>query len=95
MAARKYALSEPEELEGLVPFVKEGRLASLVMVWRVARRRKGDMRWDGAFFVRFSGDSRRTAEVMRVKPGGEAVWCATLRYNLALSWCEARLRQIE
>lgn len=94
MAAKRFHVARPTELRALTEFVKEGKLSSMASVWTAMARRTGETRWDNAIYVGFSGDRHKDAEVVRINAEGELVYCATLRYNLALRWCEQNLRQI-
>ena len=70
------------------------KAAPSASVWTAAKRRNGTTRWDDKIFVGFSGDRHRIAEVVRIDANSELVYCATLRYNLALNWCEKNLREV-
>ena len=94
MAAKRFHIATPDQLRALSEFVKDGKLNTMISVWTATKRRQGATRWDNAIFVGFSGDRRRTAEVVRIDANGELVYCATLRYNLALNWCEKNLREV-
>lgn len=94
MAAKRFHIASPDQLRDLSEFVKEGKLNSIVSVWAATKRRNGATRWDDKIYVGFSGDSSRTAEVVRIDVNDELVHCATLRYNLALRWCEKNLREV-
>lgn len=94
MAAKRFHVSKPDELRALCEFVKEGKLSNMVSVWTATARKNGATRWDDAIYVGFSGDRQRVAEVVRFSATGELVYCATLRYNLALNWCEQHLRPV-
>ena len=74
--------------------MKEGKLGTIASVWTAAKRRNGTTRWDDKIFAGFSGDRNRIAEVVRIDANSELVYCATLRYNLALNWCEKNLREV-
>ena len=94
MAAKRFHIATPEQLRELSEFVKEGKLNNIASVWTAAKRRNGATRWDDKIFVGFSGDRHRVAEVVRIDANSELVYCATLRYNLALNWCEKNLREV-
>lgn len=94
MAAKRFHVSKPDELRALCAFVKEGKLDNMVSVWTATARKNGTTRWDNAIYVGFSGDRQKNAEVVRFAADGELVYCATLRYNLALNWCEQHLRPV-
>lgn len=94
MAAKRFHIAAPEQLRGLSAFVKDGKLDTLASVWAAMKRRNGPTRWDDRIYVGFSGDQSRTAEVVRVGTNDDVVRCATLKYNLALKWCEQHLRRV-
>lgn len=94
MAAKRFHVATPDQLRELAALVKEGKLGNMVSVWTAAKRRTGETRWDNAIYVGFSGDLHKDAEVVRISADGELVYCATLRYNKALNWCEQHLRQV-
>lgn len=94
MAAKRFHIATPEQLRELAGFVKEGKLNTVISVWTAVKRRNGTTHWDDKIYVGFSGDRSRTAEVVRIDANSELVYCATLRYNLALNWCEKNLREV-
>lgn len=94
MAAKRFHVSKPRELRALEEFLRTGSLRAMVTVWSAVARKHEKTSWDDAIYVGFSGDRARVAEVIRINPDGRIVYCATLRYNLALRWCEQNLRQI-
>ena len=94
MAAKRFHIENPDQLRELAAFVKEGKLSTIASVWTAAKRRNGTTRWDDKIFVGFSGDRNRISEVVRIDANSELVYCATLRYNLALNWCEKNLLEV-
>lgn len=96
MAAKRFHIATPEDLKALAQFDKEApsRLDRLIRVWTANKRRLGKTRWDNAFFCVFSGDRMRIAEIERITSENELEYCASLRYNLALNWCEQHLREV-
>lgn len=94
MAAKRFHVARPDQLRELAALVKDGKLNAMVSVWSAAARRTGTTRWDNAIYVGFSGDRDRRAEVVRISADNELVYCASLKYNLALNWCEKNLRPV-
>ncbi len=94
MVARCFHIATPDQLRELAAFVKDGKLSPIITIWKSAKQRQGSTRWDIAIFAIFSGDKRRTAEVLRISAMGERVTCATLRYDPALAWCEKNLGEV-
>lgn len=95
MAAKRFHIATPEQMKALCEFVKDGNLSRTASVWSATHRREGKTRWDQAIYACFSGDRSKEAEVVRLGSNEEIVHCARLKYNLALSWCESHLRQID
>ena len=95
MAARKFHIATPEDLQALARFAKgaPGKISRLIRVWTANKRRLGNVRWDNALYVTFSGDRARTAEIVLFTSDNELDRCGELQYNLALQWCKKYLRE--
>lgn len=93
MAAKRCHIATPEDLRQLAEFVKDGNLNPLISIWSATVRWQGKSRWDDAFYIGFSGDRNRIAEVYRANADGELILCASMQYNKALNWCEQHLRE--
>ena len=82
MAAKRFHIARPDQLQSLVKYTKDNAcsVARTARIWEAAKRRKGETRWDNGVYAGFSGD--------------KLVQFGTLKYNLALNWCEQHLRQV-
>lgn len=96
MAAKRFHIASPAELASLAEYAKDGKetIKRTVSIWTAARRRKGDTRWDNAFYARFCGTRKKHAEVVRISVEGEAMRVGSLQYNKALNWCEQNLQKV-
>ena len=96
MAAYRFHIAKPDQLQSLVPMVKDNpaSVARVARIWKAAKEKRGETRWDTGVYVGFSGDRAREAVLFRVATGDELVTFGTLKYNLALRWCERHLRQV-
>lgn len=96
MSAKRFHVAKPYQLQSLVPMVKDSpaSVARVARIWKIAKEKKGATRWDTGVYVGFSGDRAREAVLFRVSAGDELVQFGTLKYNLALNWCEQHLRQV-
>lgn len=96
MAAKRFHVAKPDQLQSLVKYAKDNacHMARVARIWKIAKDRKGDTRWDRCVYVSFSGDRTREATIFRVTAGDEPVEVGALKYNLALNWCEQHLRQV-
>ena len=96
MSARTFHVARPDQLQTLVKYAKTNAptVARTARIWDAARKKNGETRWYKGVFVGFSGDRKRMATLYRVTTYEELVEFATLRYNLALLWCERNLRQV-
>ena len=94
MAAKRFHISRPDQLQSLVQFAKTNActVARTARIWKIARQ-KGKTRWDKGIYAGFSGDMARKAALFRVVDD-ELVEFADLKYNLALAWCEQNLRRV-
>ena len=88
MAAYRFHIAKPDQLQSLVPMVKDNpaSVARVARIWKAAKEKRGETRWDTGVYVGFSGDRTREAVLL--------VTFGTLKYNLALRWCERHLRQV-
>ena len=96
MSAKRFHIAKPDQLQTLVKFAKANAptIARTARIWKIAKEKKGETRWDTGVYVGFSGDRAREAVLFRVAAGDELVQFGTLKYNLALNWCEQHLRQV-
>ena len=96
MGAKRFHISTPEELKALAEYAKEtpNRLTNIIRVWTAVKRKDGKTRWDNAIYCGFSGDRTRIAEIVRFTSDNELEYCASLKYNLALNWCEKHLQEV-
>lgn len=96
MAAKIFHIAKPDQLQCLVPMVKDNppHVARVARIWKIAKDKKSETRWDTCLYAGFSGDRAREAMLFRVSAGEELVKFGTLKYNLALNWCEQHLRQV-
>lgn len=96
MAAKRFHVAKPDQLQCLVPMVKDrpASVARVARIWKHAKEKKGETRWDTGVYAAFSGDRTREAALFRVTCGDELVEISTLKYNMALAWCEQHLRQV-
>lgn len=96
MAAKRFHVARPDQLQSLVKYAKSNAptIARTARIWKIAKDRKGETRWDTGVYVSFSGDRTREAAVFRITAGDELVIVGELKYNLALNWCEQHLRQV-
>lgn len=92
MKQRRYRVESPEQLEELGPLIKEGSIDSILRTWRFYRGTGRGEIWDGAIFIRFTGDRHRDAAVTK-EIRGSVDRCAGLHYNLALHWCQDHLKE--
>lgn len=95
MAAKRFHVEKPDQLQSMVPFAKDNActMARMTRIWKSAKQKKGETRWDASVFAVFSGDRAREAVLYRVDAGGERIEVEKLKYNSALQWCEKNLRQ--
>ena len=63
MAAYHYHVATPQQLQSMVPLVKRNAptVARVARIWRAARAKKGETRWDHDVYAGFSGDRTREA----------------------------------
>jgi len=96
MAAKRFHVARPDQLQSLVKYAKSNAptIARTARIWKIAKDRKGETRWDTGVYVSFSGDRTREAAVFRITAGDELVIVGELKYNLALNWCEQHLRPV-
>jgi len=96
MAAKRFHIATPDQLQALADFAKSNALtiAKVARIWAAAKKKHEHTRWDYGVYVGFSGDRKRVAVLARVAAGDELVEFGTLKYNLALNWCEQHLRQV-
>lgn len=92
----RYHVETPEQLKELRQYLKDGELDTVIRVWMAMKRREGKTNWDDAIRVIFSvkEDKKREAAVYRNSQNGSMVYCAELKYNLALKWCKQHLMQV-
>ena len=95
MAAKRFHVARPDQLQTMVPFARTNgcTVARMARIWKIAKEKKGETRWDTGVYVGFSGDMTRKAALVRIS-GDELVEVADLKYNLALAWCERNLRRV-
>ena len=96
MAAKRFHIATPDQLQALADFAKSNAptIAKVARIWAAAKKKHEHTRWDYGVYVGFSGDRKREAVLARVAAGDELVEFGTLKYNLALNWCEQHLRQV-
>ena len=96
MSAKRFHVARPDQLQTLVKFAKTNAptIARTARIWKSAKDRKGETRWDDGVYVGFSGDRTRQAALYRVTADDELIEVATLKYNLALLWCEQHLQPV-
>lgn len=96
MAVKRFHVARPDQLQSLVIYVKDNActVSRMARIWKIAKEKKGETRWDRGVYVGFSGDMAREAVLFRVTSGDELVQFGTLKYNLALAWCEKNLRRV-
>ena len=96
MPAKRFHIDTPEKLHELSALVKDkpSTVENMARVWTVTRRRQGGHAWDGQIYAMFSGSRDRSAEIVRLGRDAPIMVCGSLRYNLALRWCEKNLRQV-
>lgn len=96
MAAKRFHIEKPDQLQTLVQFAKENAptVARTARIWKNAKERKGATRWDRGVYAGFSGDRKREAGIFRITSEDEMIHVAALQYNKALNWCEQHLRQV-
>lgn len=96
MSAKRFHVARPDQLQSLVKYAKTNAptMARTARIWKNAKDRKGETRWDKCVYACFSGDRAREASVFRIATGDELVVVGELKYNLALNWCEQHLRQV-
>lgn len=96
MAVKRFHVAKPDQLQSLVQFAKSQAptMARTARIWKIAKGKKGETRWDRSVYVWFSGDKAREAGIFRISSGDEPVEVGRLKYNLALNWCEQHLRQV-
>lgn len=96
MAAKRFHIATPEQLTELAGLAKERQktITNTARVWAANVRKDGKSNWDSAIYAVFSGDRTRNAEVVRFDGHTMPAYCGTLRYNLALNWCEQHLREV-
>ena len=96
MAAKRFHVAKPDQLQSLVKFAKTqaAMVSRTARVWKIAKDKKGETRWDRCVYVGFSGDMAREAALYRITSEDELVQFGTLKYNLALAWCEKNLRRV-
>lgn len=96
MATKRFHVARPDQLQSLVKYAKTNAptMARTARIWKSAKDRKGETRWDRGVYVGFFGDRKRLAVLFRVTGDDELVEFATFKYNLALNWCEQHLRQV-
>ena len=96
MAAKRFHVAKPDQLQTLVKYAKTNAatVARTARIWKAAKDKHGETRWDTGIYAGFSGDRAREAVLFRVTNGDEMMVFATLKYNLALVWCEQHLRPV-
>ena len=96
MSAKRFHVARPDELQTLTKYAKTNAptVARTARIWKSAKAKKGETRWDNGVYVGFSGDRQRRAALFRVTGDDELVEFATLKYNLSLLWCEQHLRRV-
>ena len=96
MAAKRFHIARPDQLQSLVKYVKNNActVSRTARIWATAKNRKGSTRCDENVYVTFSGDRSRQAILFRFSADNELVEFGTLKYNLALVWCEQHLCQV-
>ena len=95
MAAKRFHVARPDQLQCLVKYAKTNApsVARTARIWKNAKEKKGDTRWDTGIYACFSGDLDREAALFRYCDG-DMVEFGKLKYNLALAWCEQHLRRV-
>lgn len=96
MAAKNFHIARPDQLQTLVTYVKDKpcSVARVARIWKIAKDKRGETRWDRGVYAGFSGDMAREAVLFRASNGDELVEFGRLKYNLALAWCEKNLRRV-
>ena len=96
MSAKRFHIARPDQLQTLVKYAKTNAptIARTARIWKIAKDKNGTTRWDTGVYASFSGDRMREAVLFRVANGDELVEFGTLKYNLALNWCEQHLRPV-
>ena len=96
MSVKRFHVARPDQLQCLVPMVKDNptSVARVARIWKIAKSKRDTTRWDTGVYAGFSGDRARSAALFRIANGDELVQFGTLKYNLALNWCEQHLRQV-
>ena len=97
MSAKRFHVARPDQLQSLVKYAKNNAptIARTARIWKIAKDKNGTTRWDTGVYVSFSGDMAREAVVFRAANGDEPVEVGTLKYNIALNWCEEHLKPLE
>lgn len=97
MSAKRFHVARPDQLQSLVKFAKNNAptIARTARIWKIAKDKNGTTRWDTGVYISFSGDRAREAVIFRVANADEPVEVGTLKYNLALNWCEVHLKPLE
>lgn len=96
MAVKHFHIATPDQLQALADFAKSNAptILKVARIWASAKKKHEHTRWDFGVYVVFSGDRKREAVLARVAAGVELVEFGTLKYNLALNWCEQHLHQV-
>lgn len=95
--ARRFHVETPTQLLALQEFAKDGNITRAASIWNTARKKKGSKGtpWDKGIVVDFCAfENRRTAIVFLLGDGNRSLLSAHLRYNPALQWCKAHLKEI-
>ncbi len=95
MAAKRFHVARPDQLQTLVKYAKTNAttVARTARIWKAAKDKRGETRWDRGIYACFSGDMDRVAALFRYCDG-DMVEFGRLKYNLAMAWCERNLRRV-
>ena len=95
MAAKRFHIEKPEQLQSLMKYAKtnDASIARMARIWKNAKQKKGQTRWDTGVYACFSGDMSREAVLYRASED-EMIGFGKLKYNMALAWCEQHLRRV-
>lgn len=94
MAARRFHVAKPDQLQAIVPLLKQNAplVARTVRIWKAAKDKYGETRWDSGVYIDFPEGSDQSAVLFRMIEDNETVVYGFLAYNMALRWCEQHLK---
>ena len=96
MAAKRFHIATPDQLQTLVQFTNTNActVARMARIWAAAKKKHENTGWDYAIFVSFSGDRNRYAVLLRKTSDDKLVEFGRVKYNSALAWCERNLNRV-